>query len=755
MPDLEKALAAAEGELAKKRAAIEQAEEGVRKVREELQSLDKSGAAEAEKVRKLLADQAHLEGRIRGVEATVAAHEGLNEGARSVLDAASKKQLPGRYVPVGEALEVAKEHAVAIETALGASANDLIVEDEAQAREAIEMLKESGRGRAVFQVLSLIPKSESPKGIGALLQRKGVVARALDLVKCDPNCRPVAESLLAGTLVVESLDVALGLSRQTSWTRIVTLEGEVLDRKGSLSGGRRLKQAYGAVQRKADLAELRQRLAESKESLKALEAEERKREKAREKIEEKLSRAHEAVEQRKAESEESREWLKSLNGELNDATKSREKLLHEEARLKAARPAAVESVDLSKLESERDALLKQLAARSADAERADEALREAERRLEQAELRLKQAERRLEAVQDSDRSRQRKQEGLEPERKRASGEIEAARKQRDASAKERDEVGAHLRADQERRRQTLERSLELSDRIKASRLDAQRAVEQVHQTDLARARADARRAASAQRLLEEYGVTEEEAVKRDPEIEVPKDAGALTSRLRRELREMGDVNVGAIEAFERLSTRHDELSEQREDILKGIEELEAGVRELDGMTRERFKTTFESVQQAFSEVFLSLFPGGKGEVRLTDASNLLASGVEIDVTLPGKKRQKLELLSGGERSLCATAFLFALLKVKPSPLVVLDEVDAPLDGRNVERFVELLKGFSDSTQFIVITHNQTTIASSPVWIGVTMQEPGVSTLVPVRMPNGKSNGHARAVVQAETSPVNA
>ncbi|HRK22641.1 MAG TPA: AAA family ATPase, partial [Fimbriimonadaceae bacterium] len=127
------------------------------------------------------------------------------------------------------------------------------------------------------------------------------------------------------------------------------------------------------------------------------------------------------------------------------------------------------------------------------------------------------------------------------------------------------------------------------------------------------------------------------------------------------------------------------------------------------------------------------------------------SGIEIDVTLPGKKQQRLELLSGGERSLCATAFLFSLLKVKPSPLVILDEVDAPLDGRNVERFVEMLKDFTETTQFILITHNPTTIEAAPVWIGVTMQEPGVSTLVPARMPSLEpvsANGHAKAAMLA-------
>jgi len=149
----------------------------------------------------------------------------------------------------------------------------------------------------------------------------------------------------------------------------------------------------------------------------------------------------------------------------------------------------------------------------------------------------------------------------------------------------------------------------------------------------------------------------------------------------------------------------------------------------------------------FGDIFQRLFGGGEGVLSLADTNNILESGIEIDVTLPGKTRKRLELLSGGERSLCATAFLFSLLKVKPSPLVVLDEVDAPLDGRNVERYVEMLHDFSERSQFIVITHNPTTIESAPIWLGVTMSEPGVSTLVPTKVQV------AKAVVTSSSEPL--
>jgi chromosome segregation protein len=237
-----------------------------------------------------------------------------------------------------------------------------------------------------------------------------------------------------------------------------------------------------------------------------------------------------------------------------------------------------------------------------------------------------------------------------------------------------------------------------------------------------------------QRLFEEYSLSEEEADAKAGTFELPPDALSLVNRLRRELRAMGDVNLGAIEAFERLDARLQELAAQRADILTGIAGVEASIRELDKLTRDRFSTTFERVRDEFATMFLRLFGGGEGALSLSDPEHILESGIDISVTLPGKRRQPLNLLSGGERSLCTVAFLFALLRVRPSPLVVLDEVDAPLDGLNVQRFASTLQEFTDHTQFIVITHNPGTMEHAPALLGVTMQE-GVSMLLPVRLPD--------------------
>ncbi|MER3496657.1 MAG: hypothetical protein C4320_07735 [Armatimonadota bacterium] len=259
-----------------------------------------------------------------------------------------------------------------------------------------------------------------------------------------------------------------------------------------------------------------------------------------------------------------------------------------------------------------------------------------------------------------------------------------------------------------------------------------------HQADLVRARAEARAATALERLMEVYGLTESDALAQEEIHEIPPDAPQAVARLRRELKAMGEVSYGAIEAYDALADRLAHLRVQSQDIEDALVEIMGGIAELDELTRERFLTTFDQVAAAFREEFETMFGGGVGEIRLTDPVNILETGLDIDVQLPGKRRQPLPLLSGGERSLCALAFLFALLRVRPSPLVVLDEVDAPLDGRNVERFASALVRLSQGLQFFVITHNPVTIEVAQTWLGVTMQEPGVSTLIPARLGTTKA-----------------
>lgn len=748
IPDLDEGIVEAQRAYEEVAQAGQNRAEEVKELETKIQNIRQAEERDAQGVRKSMAEKASLEGRKRGIEATLDAHEGLTQGARAVLEAVDRHLLEGDYLPVGEAITAEKDLALAIEIALGASANDLICDDPSDSKRAIEWLKANRAGRATFQPIPLMRPVEPSFELRRVLQERGVVGRASELVECRNRYRPVIDSLLGRVVIVETIDDALRLARTSGWGRLVTLDGEVVHSGGAVTGGQQNRQAYGLVQRKADLAELEDEIVRLDTVIREFDSRSAARHRDRQAAEARIVKIREEGAAQNREVVEARNFLQSLEGEKKTALREREKLTQEIASLTQADGDEIPTVDVADVEARRDAALKTLAGKSADAEQAETRLRDAETRARQAKQRREASERRLQNAKEAESQRARRIQNLEPERLRIRAEMVETEAQLAKATGDRGEADARLEAALERRRTMLENSLRVAEEAKAARENSVAIADAGHQAELGRARAESRRAAALARLADEYALTEEEALQQRGQHELPDDAQTVVNRLRRELRGMGDVNLGAIEAYERLNTRYEELHAQEKDITDGMAQVEAGIRELDKLTRDRFLTTFNAVEIEFAAAFQKLFGGGEGRIALSDPEHVLESGIDLLITLPGKKRQPLQLLSGGERSLSAMAFLFSLLKVKPSPLVVLDEVDAPLDGRNVERFAASLMDLTDRTQFIVITHNHATISSAPTLLGVTMQEPGVSILLPARLPE------VREEVVKGASPVN-
>ena len=256
----------------------------------------------------------------------------------------------------------------------------------------------------------------------------------------------------------------------------------------------------------------------------------------------------------------------------------------------------------------------------------------------------------------------------------------------------------------------------------------------IHEAELKIARLEVKLTQTSERLLDEYAINQEEALKRPEVVDLDKNIVQEIGRLRREARSMGQVNTGAVEEYDRLTERFTFLDEQRTDLENARESLLKTIADIDDSTRGAFMETFDAVSDKFSEIFQRLFGGGSTRLILTMPDDLLETGIEIIAQPPGKKPQRLSLLSGGERALTAVAILFSFLAVRPSPFVLLDEVDAPLDGANVQRFVDLVKDFAKNTQFLVITHNPTTMEAAPRWYGVTMKDPGISSILTYKAP---------------------
>lgn len=732
------------------RAGEQKAEEAVSAARanlEDLRGQEKQLAAsrdeENEKLhkvederRKTLAQRASLEGRIQGLRATLESFEGLPAGARAVLQAAKDGKLSGDFIPASSAIHVPEKYAIAIESALGASAGDLITSDSKHAKQAIALLKSEGLGRATFLAADLINPRPRNKDLDALA-KKGAIGVAADLVRFDEKHRLAVELLLGGVVVVENLDAATKLAREPGYRKIATLEGELVFGGGALSGGRSAKQTAGPIRISAQLEEAEREHAKLDGALQGLEAQAAEITRSHLAQVERGAELREKMHEKEEELTEAVHWLAAVREERAATERAIDKLSAEIAGLDdliARGVPELSSEAPEELESERNRLLAIAAAKAADAEQARRALEEAREREAAAKARVAHAQTDLEHALQHDQVRESRIKNLGEDRETHRSTVAEAEAEIRSLAASRSEAERNLEEAQDKRRDLLEESFQSAEDAKSWR-EAARALEDIaYGDDIQRARAETKRSAALSRLLEEYSVDEEDAKRQAPLVELPPDAQRVASRLRREIRELGDVNIGAIEAYERLTERYETLTTQREDILASKAELDKSIAELDRLTRGAFNETFEKVNGAFGEMFSRLFGGGEARLELTEPDNILETGVDVHVQIPGKKTQRLELLSGGERALSACAFLFALFKVKPSPLCVLDELDAPLDGRNVERYVELLKRFSEDSQYIVITHNPTTIEAAPIWFGVTMQEPGVSTVIPYRVP---------------------
>ncbi len=679
--------------------------------------------------------------------------EGFYQGVRAALNAARQGKLKGRYTPVVDLLTVPEAYRVAVEVALGASAQDIVCETEAEAKAAIEWLKANRAGRATFLALPMLQPS-LPLTEATIHGMPGLIGVAAQLVQTDPRYAVAIQLLLGRVVIAQEMDAAVQAARRIKgWGRIVTLEGELITPGGALTGGSLQGRGAHLVGRKGEIDDLKRLLpqlrAEAERQASALEqaerriaeldsaiaeirresseyaakiaakerdqsAGERERERlqaARDEVAAEVARKNAA---RAALTKEAAEWASAVEASHAEDTSADDAIAaaQEEARQLTARRDEARGI-LTALEVETGRLTEKLAGMKRSLTASQEALRQLH-----ATREAKQSQRELAGVQwrDAD-SLLRELTGRREEARRYLAECE--------------EQFTRLR---DQRQELLHASFEKTNAIKDLTQTRSDTLREMHDAELQIARLEVRLSQAAQRLLEEYSITLEEALERPDSAEIDRDVAAEVTRLRRELRQMGQVNTGAADEYARLTERYEFLSGQRADLEKAREALLATIAEIDASTRDIFMETFNAVSEEFSRLFTRLFNGGSTRLALTTPEDLLETGIEVYAQPPGKKPQHLSLLSGGERALTAVALLFAFLAVRPSPFALLDEVDAPLDGANVEKFVELVRDFTQKTQFVLITHNPTTMEAAPRWYGVTMREPGISSLLSYRVP---------------------
>ena len=686
--------------------------------------------------------------RVRMLEEMERNLEGFHNSVRTVIKQAERGALQGILGPVSRLIQADSSCALAIETALGAAAQNLICEREEDAKKGIRYLSETKGGRATFlpltsvkgNVLSDIPEDDP-----------GFVGLASDLVTYDKKYDGVAKYLLGRTVVAEDMDYAVSMARRHGYKfRIVTLDGQVINAGGSLTGGSTVKGA-GLLSRRADIDRLKQAAVEEMK---------------------KLETAKEQFRQLQQDAAAVEAQLTGARGELTTAQEDKIRLEGEVRRLQeqaqqnaqAAKEAADEIVSLNeraaacqqamdaaavetdKLTAKQQEIEQKLSDLTGGRQQLSEQREQLSEQIAEQKLAVFSYEKEIESLEQAINEMRARQQDSAGHKlmlaqqisalQKSNEEIEAriadqeaqAKSLRDQAAASGDEIArlVQLRADGEARQTQLRlQSREKSDERERMGQEVARLEEKT--TNIKREVDDLSR-----RLYEEYELTRMEAEAVAKPIGDPTAANRRVVELRNKIRGLGSVNVEAIEEFKEVNERYKFLKVQIEDVEQTKNELLKQINELTVQMREVFVERFKQINYQFGIVFAELFGGGKGELRLTDPEDILGSGIDMFIQPPGKVILNLEALSGGEKALSATALLFAILKVTPSPFCVLDEVEAALDDVNVDRYAAYLRRMCDRTQFIAITHRRGTMEEADTLYGVTMQERGVSKLLALR-----------------------
>ena len=698
----------------------------------------------------LTMEKNNLDSRIHLLSEMEKEYEGFNKAVRLIMQAAEKNALRGVHGPVANLMTTDKRYAVAIEIALGAGMQNVVVDREEDAKSAINFLKQRDGGRATFLPLTAI-RGDVLREAG-VEREYGYVGVASQLVQFDQRYTEIFNNLLGRTVVVEDMDCGIAIARKYgNRFRIVTLDGQVLNRGGSMTGGS-VSRSAGILSRANELKELTARREALTEKLDAAlrEADEAKRDLNAAQYELDVAReqqrgAEDAVLRLTGEKKQYDMLLESLRARESDIAAELESITARTEELKKAAAAREEEIKKHEAEAARCRAESEEKLAGQNEIQRDSAHLGDEIAARKSTLAGFTAERETteRALGDLETLAQ-QMRGDEDGRRALIEDYRAKIKAAEEEIAQHDAVTASLRADAEKRRAELaelaEAKLTLEGERSANDRRYRECNELLSQTQAAAGRLEQKRVTAAMeekqildKLWESYELSHSAAQEQRIELESVPKASRRINELKREINGLGNVNVGAIEEFDRVNTRYTYLTGQRDDVEKAKEELLGVIENITSEMTVIFKEQFALIRESFQETFLELFGGGKATLELEDENAVLDCGIEIKVQPPGKALKTLSLLSGGEKAFVAIALYFAILKVHPTPFCVMDEIEAALDEPNVIRVAHYMRRICDKTQFIVITHRRGTMEAADVLYGVTMQERGVSKVLTINM----------------------
>lgn len=672
--------------------------------------------------------------------------EGFSGAVKAVMKQAQSKALSGIHGPLSQLITVDNAYSVAVEVALGAAMQNIVTTNEADAKRAIYYLKNNRVGRATFLPISNIkPRTLDEKNLDDNL---GFVAVASDLVECKSDYKNIISNLLGRVVIVEDMDCAIGIAkRYGNRFKLVTIDGQVINPGGSMTGGSQSKGA-GILSRGNMIDELNAQAKELEGKVEGLKAEFKTALEDANYAGAKLQGAEVDLQQAKEELIRAQGEHKLICEKL-DAARSQKSALESEKNSAQERISFFEKQNADgekqvqtvqkQIESAEDELAKTTGNAQEILKKREEYRQKNEqinlelvtlaKDTQTAKISIEELEMRKSTQSDRVKSIEEEISIIEERNKQLLSQIHEVKAQADALRQKAKESDDNISSQIEERNGLEKRSGELrllernkgQEREKLSgelvRLDERKIAMRKEYDEL------------NDMLFEQYELTKREAEALNIQIENMADAKKRLHEIKVAIKHLGSINVGAIEEYKEVSERYEFLKEQIDDVEKSKSELMKIIEDLTASMSEKFLDKFNKINEEFKVSFADFFGGGKGEIVLENPDNCLESPIEIKIQPPGKSVQNINLFSGGEKSLAAMALLFSVLKVQPAPFCIYDEVEAALDDVNVERFAKYMRKMTDRTQFISITHRRGTMEEADVLYGVTMQEKGVSKLI--------------------------
>lgn len=686
------------------------------------------------------------EQRIRMLTDLENSMEGFAHSVKHVLKASRTGQLRGVYGSVAQLIKVEAKYSLAIETALGGALQNIVVDNEETAKRGIRLLQESKAGRATFLPVTSVKGNRLEER--GLEDCAGFVSLAVDIVGFDENLTGVFNSLLGRIAVAEDIDDATVIAKKFGYKfKIVTLDGQVINAGGSFTGGSAAKSS-GVLTRKNDIEKLENernklsaRVGEVKQSMEKLQAETDKLgfdiEGAKDELrvigedkirfESEIKRIESLLEQNelqiKAAVENAKRYAEKIKENDRNTAEAEENLRKCEEDIAELEKQAADSEEMrSEIKEKREKLSEKLS---------EMKLYQLERSKDKdaLEAEIKQLEEQFSALGDNSA---RLAVALEEQKKIISEKeklIEERKSSLENAADAVSEINAKILGEQSAKREMEQKSNEGRVKIRSLTDDREKFSREMTRLEERQGAVQNNYDGIISDMQEQYGMYLSEARETAAPVEDLLTVQRELNEIKQKIRGLGNVNVAAIEEYKEVSERYNFMRGQLDDVETSKRELEQLIEELTDNMRRQFSESFNQINENFKEIFVELFGGGRAELTLTDPEDVLESGIEINVAPPGKVIKSLSLLSGGEQAFVAIAIYFAILKIKPAPFCILDEIEAALDDINVVKYAQYLRNFTDTTQFILVTHRRGSMDEADVMYGVTMQEKGISRVL--------------------------